>query len=314
MMARSDTVFMCCSRSLANFIAGCLIASAFIGSGHCQQANTDLVIGTRVQTIRNVVFSTSDSVELKLDIYRPTTKDRLPLVVMIHGGGWFSGDKGNLADHAREIALSGFVAASINYRLAPAYKFPAQLNDCISAIEFLLENEKEFGFDANRMGLWGYSAGAHLSALVAYGDERCFEAPSRADWPRPRCVVLGGTPCDLTLLPEENQLLVPLLGSTRKENPQIYENASPMSYVQESQIPSFFFHGDRDLIVPYDPAKAMHDALLMSNTPSEFMTVKGHGHLFTFLNSAARKSAIEFLREHLLNLQTEPVRASPTTP
>lgn len=102
-----------------------------------------------------------------LDVYRPDTKDKLPLVVFIHGGGWSEGDKGTHTRKGRFFAEQGFVYATINYRLSPKIVHPAHAEDVARAVAWLHGNAERFGIDPERIFLIGHSAGAHLAALVA---------------------------------------------------------------------------------------------------------------------------------------------------
>ncbi|MFO1063964.1 MAG: alpha/beta hydrolase, partial [Pirellulales bacterium] len=79
-----------------------------------------------IRADKDVVFAEVKGQKLRADVYRPDDDKLRPAVMMIHGGAWSSGDKWNLSDHARELAQAGYVAVSINYRLAPQWKFPAQ--------------------------------------------------------------------------------------------------------------------------------------------------------------------------------------------
>jgi len=114
----------------------------------------------------------------KLDISVPkrTGKTPLPLIVVIHGGGWIGGDKGGHSIAKRKhrysvniqhFAEEGFIAAAINYRLAGEAPFPAQLNDCEAAISWLRSNAGRFHLDPDRVGIYGESAGGNLALLVA---------------------------------------------------------------------------------------------------------------------------------------------------
>jgi len=113
---------------------------------------------------------------LSLDIYRPDvqTAKPLPVVVMVHGGGWAIGDKGNPSvgiDKATFFNANGFVYVSLNYRLSPVVQHPTHAEDVAAAVAWVLEQIGDYGGDPNLVTLMGHSAGAHLAALVAT-DER----------------------------------------------------------------------------------------------------------------------------------------------
>src|SRR5271163_4692110 len=101
-----------------------------------------------------------------LDLYLPSDRQPpYPLVIYIHGGAWKIGDKTDLPDISG-LRKSGFAVASINYRLLPEAVFPAQIEDCKSAISWLRANAHAYDLDPEHFAVWGYSAGGHLAALV----------------------------------------------------------------------------------------------------------------------------------------------------
>ncbi|MDR3615035.1 MAG: alpha/beta hydrolase [Candidatus Obscuribacterales bacterium] len=103
------------------------------------------------------------------DLPVPQSTRAVPLIVYIHGGGWVVGDK--TMNPAVWIWKRGSAVASINYRLAPMAKFPAQLDDCIYALKYLQSHAREYNRDPNRIGIFGISSGAHLAALAALSDD-----------------------------------------------------------------------------------------------------------------------------------------------
>ena len=240
---------------------------------------------------RNVVFHQVDDESLKADIYRISDQELRPAVVLIHGGGWATGDKWNMADHARELAQAGFVVLNINYRLAPKWKFPAQVDDCRAALLWTTQEANTYRVDPKRIGLYGYSAGAHLAALVA-----CNPAPEQ---PPVRAVVAGGAPCDFSELELKNRTLAYWLGGSRSEKPENYQQASPRLYASPNDPPFFFFHGDADGLVPVSNSRCLHDELQKHGIESQFLEVPNQGHLMTFINQDARTKAVQFLQKHL---------------
>ncbi|MEQ9565840.1 MAG: alpha/beta hydrolase, partial [Pseudomonadales bacterium] len=112
---------------------------------------------------QGVVFATVGDKTLALDIYLPNASENPPLLVWVHGGAWRSGDK---TDVPSVFVENGFATASVNYRLSPEARFPAQVHDIKAAIRFLRARGEEYGFSTDRIAIAGSSAGAHLAALV----------------------------------------------------------------------------------------------------------------------------------------------------
>lgn len=121
-----------------------------------------------VTIIRSVTYHLhDDGKRLLADIYLPAKRSKpYPTILMIHGGAWFSGNKVHVALHAHHAAMEGYAVVAINYRLAPRYKFPAQLEDLNLALSWIDAKSDEYGFDPDNVAGYGYSAGAHLICLL----------------------------------------------------------------------------------------------------------------------------------------------------
>src|SRR2546428_4160110 len=105
-----------------------------------------------------------------LDAYVPAGHGPFPTVILVHGGGWEYGDRSNMADIAKYLAVHGFVAFTIDYRLANPKRvynpYPAAVEDVQTAIRWVRQHAADYGADPARLGLLGSSAGAHLLSLV----------------------------------------------------------------------------------------------------------------------------------------------------
>jgi triacylglycerol lipase len=235
---------------------------------------------------------------------------RRPAVVLVHGGGWAGGDKWSVGSYARALAEQGVVAISINYRLAPEFKFPAQIDDVRDALVWVAENADQFDIDTQRIGLFGYSAGAHLSCMVGtLADASWDSVQATTQWPKddPRwkklpqvCVVVGGgAPCDFRDLPIDNTAVAYFLGGSRREVPDVYQAASPVQHASAGDVPTLLIHGTADLIVPASSSRKLYQAQLASGVESQLLTLDGMGHMLTFINPRTLSATTEFLLDHL---------------
>lgn len=121
-----------------------------------------------VTAYRNLRYSKGHGKWHKLDVYRPTNlKGKLPLLVVVHGGGWMYGDKEIYAPYAKNLCARGFAVVCFSYILAPEAKFPSQLSDLDNVLSFVKEHAEEYGFDLDNVFLVGDSSGASLSAQYA---------------------------------------------------------------------------------------------------------------------------------------------------
>ena len=122
-------------------------------------------ISANVDVTRDVVYAKAGTVELKADVYAPAnpTSTKQPWVVVIHGGSWMMGQRQDMAQFAEALALQGVVGITISYRLAPANKWPAMLEDSQGAVRYFKQNAGKYGLDPERVGAAGASAGGHLA-------------------------------------------------------------------------------------------------------------------------------------------------------
>jgi len=245
----------------------------------------------------------------KCDVYQPESDVPLPAIIMIHGGAWRHGSKWAMVRHARRMARVGYVVVSINYRLAPKYPWPAQIDDCLYAVRWLKKNAQAYNIDAERIGVFGYSAGGHLAALLGTmdgEDEKLFEntlvdgdEEVRKFSPTVCAVVVGGAPCEFSWLDERSELLNYWMGGSRKSLPEKYRLASPIEYVTADDAPFFIFHGTEDMLVPLQSPTDFHQALTAKGVPSTLLSVDGSGHIVTFNKTELLKQIIPFFDKHL---------------
>ncbi len=245
------------------------------------------------KTSNDVCFYEVDGVKLMADFYRPQIDGLVPIMLVIHGGGWVAGDKWQIAVHAERIAAAGIAVLSINYRLAPEFKYPSQIDDVHQAIRYIVQEQESLQVDPARLGIWGYSAGGHLAALAATRPEN--------QMPRPVVCIAGGAPCDLTIIGDSNTTLVPFLGATPADNRNIYRDASPITFASDDDPPTFFFNGDSDFLVPADNSRRLYEKLKSLGVTTQFLLTKRQGHLATFVNMQAVDAAIEFALAYLMD-------------
>jgi acetyl esterase/lipase len=248
--------------------------------------------------VADEVYATRGTLQLKADVYIPHSAGPHPGVLVVHGGAWRSGTKVQLARVAEHLADNGFTAVAINYRLAPAHKYPAQIEDCREAVRWMRDKAKDYKIDAARIGGYGYSAGGHLVAMLAVGPtSRDDAAQSAAE--RLQAAVCGGAPCNFQTLPSNSRALAYWLGGTRGEQPDQYADASPILRVSRETPPVFLFHGEDDNLVELHQPKAMLAALEKAGATAELHVVPRTGHVAAAMSQKAQAEAARFLRTHL---------------
>jgi len=243
------------------------------------------VLDTRL----DVVYGEAGGQLLKLDFAKPTVcrGQSVPVIVYIHGGGWRSGGKSGAfdLDIVKMGFQLGFAVASIDYRLAPKYKFPAQVNDCKLAVRFLRKNAGEFGIDPARIAAAGGSAGGHLSALLAVTDERDgLEGPGlEGVSSRVLAAVDEFGPTDLTdaaslTTSEGLSMVTDFLGCDPFVCLDRGWAASPVAYVSGDDPPILIIHGDKDTLVPYRQSELFAEKLRIAGNPCALIKVRNAEH------------------------------------
>ena len=248
---------------------------------------------------RNIAYVDSGDARHEADIYVPPGEGPFPGVLMIHGGAWMTGSKGHMLGHARTVVDAGYTVMSINYRLAPKHKFPAQVDDCKAAVRFMRDNAQKYKIDGKKIATYGYSAGGHLACLLGMTDaEDGLEGSDLADEAtdtRVQCVIAGGAPCEFRTMPKRVSALGYWLGGTREKVPENYRLASPTTFATADDPPVFFFHGEKDTLVPEISPKALMTALEAHDIKCQFHVVSGKGHIGAFLDRNSPKEAVKFL-------------------
>ncbi|HEY9596680.1 MAG TPA: alpha/beta hydrolase [Cyanophyceae cyanobacterium] len=229
-----------------------------------------------------IPFAAPDGVPLSMDIYQPLKEGYYPALVVIHGGGWQSGNPKHHGSFSRYMAARGYTVFAIAYRFAPRYQFPAQLDDVRAALAFIQKHAAEYEIDPNRIALLGRSAGGHLAMLTAYQPdalpvravvsyygpfnlERGYREPPNPDPLNVRAVLeafLGGSPDDV---------------------PEQYKKASPANYVKPSLPPTLLVHGSRDHVVQLRFARDMFKRLRAAENTSVLLEIPWAEHAFDFI-------------------------------
>ncbi len=228
----------------------------------------------------------------KLDLYLPGSDgDELrPAVLFIHGGAWRFGSKDHFTAAARRLANSGFVTASINYRLLPEGVFPHNLLDSSCAFAYLRAHAEELGIDPDRIAVMGYSAGAHLASLVGLAANHPELVPDcallseateeqRAAWLAPPAAVISASgPQDMRTFWEESNDRVDVeecFGGSPAELPRAYELGSPRYHVRAG-APPFLILEDA---IHFGGIEDMRDALAEEGNDVRLLKVRGSLHV-----------------------------------
>lgn len=263
-----------------------------------------------VRAIRDVRFAEPGGVALYADLFLPQGAGLLPpVVIWVHAGGWRFGSRHLAPNLSRFYAERGIAMVAIDYRLTSHATFPAQIEDLKTAIRWMRRVGSSYGLDASRIGLWGSSAGAHLSAMAALTPGRAFEPRGSPDTrlsTRVQAVVAGYPPVDFlqmdghrppcgTTSADPETLLLPRVGM-RSADPDSFESllvgapietcaervreANPLTYAGPGAPPFLILHGLDDTTIPPHQSALLYEGLAVHGTDVTLCMIEGLGHGF----------------------------------
>lgn len=249
---------------------------------------------------KDVEYSNPDDQHLQLDIARPKTGDGpFPAVLCIHGGGFRAGKRDGYDGLCVRLAERGYIAATVTYRLAPKYPFPAAIHDTKAAVRWLRANAKKYHIDPDRIGVTGGSAGGHLAQFLGVtGGVKEFEGdggnPEQSS--RVACVVNFYGPSDFTKSYGKSvdaaEVLPLFLGGDLEKARHKHILASPLYWVTPNAAPTLCVHGTKDNYVAHEQAVWLVDKLKAADVEAELLSLEGAGHGFKGEDAAKAEQAL----------------------
>lgn len=296
--------------------------STFLTTLICLSPITHSFSQTLIPTFSNVDYVGKNAVHQNMDIYIPQgLKSPAPVIVFIHGGGWAGGSKGSgNVPFFQPSFNSGFICADINYRLSADSAWPAQIEDCKTAIRFLKANAAKYNIDTCRFGVIGGSAGGHLCAMVGTSAGVISLEGLHQGYPNVsshvQAVVDMFGPTDFLLMDEhysascgagrlihehnspETQLLnIDYL----HKYPARVQTANPINYITPDDAHFFIIHGGGDCTVPTYQSVILDSMLTVKGIPADvFIIAAGQGHGGPYYSMPARTTLYNtFFLNHL---------------
>lgn len=260
-----------------------------------------------VKIIKDIEYKNVNGISLSLDLYLPRDQTKkAPVIMWVHGGGWLNGSK----ERVKSLFLveKGFAIASINYRLTTQAIWPAQIDDCRSAVRFLRKNANSYNLDGENICAWGASAGGHLVAVLGTQDLPKNEKISS----KVQTVIDWFGPSDLLTMPpntvSEKRTLeqvaksngAKLLGATVRDVPILAKEASAFWNVSSDDSHFLIMHGSEDPGVPLSQSQRLYHKQKEMNASTQLHIVQGAGHGGPlFLTEEVNSIMLNFLNKHL---------------
>ncbi len=247
----------------------------------------------------NILIGKIDGVQLSINISFPATRtiEPRPVVILIHGGGFISGDKSSKNKQIMKLSKLGFVSASAMYRLSPDYRFPAAIEDIKLAVRFLKANAARYHINPERIIVSGSSAGSYIAVMVGVtGNSNIFSDHglySNFD-STVHAVTAQSAPIGNLILPQyaESTIVKRLLPLDYTDLKMTLSSMSPATFLDENDPPFFLSHGDVDPIIPVEMSREFVNELENINHSFEYHEVNGGTH--SFRNSAPKQSKVVF--------------------
>lgn len=249
---------------------------------------------TGEKVYRDVVFAAPGGHKLRMDLYVPQTKKPVPVVMWIFGGCWRFGSKGY---HVimRDLTSAGIAVASIQYRMSNTAVYPAQLEDCRAAAQWLRDNGARYGIDAKRMGTSGESSGGQLAAVLAATEGKSRIQAVCTLYPVTDLIELG------RLYKKRSvglNLIEKMLGGSIDKKIELAADASPVFHIRPSLPPFLIIHGERDRIIPVEHSEWFFRTLEEAGVEAQLIVVPDKGHWFR-LNNEQFAEVSRFFQVHL---------------
>lgn len=226
---------------------------------------------------QTLVYTPLGIAQLTLDFYAAQQKGSRPCVVVVHGGSWAGGTSQQLPELNSYLALSGYNVATINYRLAPEFKSPAQVEDLHAAINYLKANAQQLNIDTSKIVILGRSAGAQIALMGAY----TFNDPGIKgviSYYGPADMVWGYQNPANKMVYNSCEVLEKYIGGTYAAMPREYEAASPILAVTTHSVPTLLIQGKLDVLVAYEHSPRLVKKLEADHVPNYFLSLPWATH------------------------------------
>ena len=235
--------------------------------------------------------------DLVADFYPAKNKSMAPLVIVVHGGSWESGDNKQLPELNSFLAAKGFNVAAITYRLAPQYRAPAPAEDVHDAIQYFIQHAAQYKIDTNNIVLLGRSAGGQIVLSAAY-TLHLSKIKGVINYYGPADMVWGGQIKVSPLVLNTDMIYRAYFGGLYTEVPEKFRESSALEYANSSSPPTLMIHGTIDPLVSVHHEEHLQQKLDSLHIKNYFLRLPfaTHGCDYSLKGPAGQVSAYATLR------------------
>jgi acetyl esterase/lipase len=270
-----------------------VVFAALVGLVSRAPARDDKPTLFEVEKHKDIAYRTdaeADKVRHRLDVYVPKGQKDFPVMLFVHGGTWKSGSKDRYVAVGEAFAKAGIGVVVCNYRLSPAVKHPAHVEDVAKAFAWTCENVAKYGGGADKLFVCGHSAGGHLVALLAT-DPTYLKAEKRSPRDIRGVIAISGV---YKIMP--NAIFRNAFG----EDEEVCRKASPLTHADGKHPPFLIAHADTDYPALAGMAEQMHKALKKAESSADLLECKERNHItiitsFVNADDALNKATREFI-------------------
>ena len=273
-------------------LAAVTLAIAVLSSGEAPAQHVSRIVP-------DVVYGHKLGMALTLDVFKPETDSNGAGVLFMVSGGWISrwSPPERSIRHFRPLLDKGFTVFAVRHGSSPRFVVPEAVADVQNAVQFVHSHAADFGVDPQRLGVYGGSAGGHLSLMLGLAPASD-SANAEGDGPGGRiaAVVANYPPVDLRSMVGPSRRF-PALDFDPADAPSI----SPILFASADDPPTLLIHGTADRLVPIRNSERMFDALKAHDIPAEFMIIENGSHGFRGEDARrASEAMVAWFEKHLL--------------
>lgn len=240
-------------------------------------------VSNKLNQEKDIVYKTIEGRALHFDAFFNKESKKNPAVILIHGGGWKSGNKQHMHQMAQQIAQAGYSCFCIEYRLSLEAKYPTAVFDVKDAIKYIKKHATEFNANPKKVAVLGCSSGGQMAALIGTtnGNKKFEEkSPLNTSADVQAIIDMDGVLAFHHPQSQESEVAAFWLGGNYKEQPQVWEEASALNHTNKNTPPVLFINSEH--IRFHAGGDEMIEILNRNGTYNETKTLDGSPHSFWF--------------------------------